>query len=52
MPKEMIDELTLIFVLFILMIARTTWLLIKEKGGKPISKSGIRRNFKGMYKVW
>jgi len=31
MPQEMMIALRIIFALFLLMIARTVWLLIKEK---------------------
>jgi len=39
--------LNIIFTLFVLMIARTAWLLRKEKGGKPMK----RRYFNGRY-IW
>ena len=42
MPREMMIALSLIFALFLLMIARTDWLLRKEKGGKPMKQSNGR----------
>jgi len=42
MPQELIIVLTLIFGLFILMIARTIWLLRKENE----SKKGVKSYFK------
>jgi len=34
--------LNIIFALFLLMIARTAWLLHKEKGGMPVKQSNGR----------
>ena len=42
MPQEMIVALRIIFALFLLMIARTAWLLRKEKGGMPMEHSNGR----------
>jgi len=44
MAREMIVALDIIFALFLLMIARTAWLLRKEKGGKPM------KHFNGRFK--
>jgi len=45
MPHEMIVALSLIFGLFLLMIARTAWLLHKEKGGKPMKEKHFNGRF-------
>ena len=45
MPREMIVALNLIFTLFLLMIARTAWLLHKEKGGMPMKHKHFNGRF-------
>ena len=45
MPREMIVALNLIFTLFLLMIARTAWLLHKEKGGRRMKHKYFNGRF-------